>query len=530
MKAPFAAGLTIAAAAILGGLIGPAMENASAAAEDLSGLAESVKRFAKVYAAVEREFADPLQSETAVYEGAIPGMLRHLDPHSNFVPPREWREMQQKQQGQYYGVGMEVTVDGDYVVVANPFPNSPAARAGLRRGDAILQVDNTDCKGFDTPKVAELLKGPKGTPVSVRVRREGSAEPVKFDLRRGEISPTTVNSCWVKQGVGYVRITTFESQTVGREVREALDGLGRDSLKGLVLDLRGNGGGLVSEAVNVADNFLRKGQAIVSQNGRSEPKRQFVAKNGSTGPQYPIVVLVDRGTASASEIVSGALQDHDRAWILGETTFGKGLVQAQFPISGDAALLLTIAHYYTPSGRLIQRDYSDGSFFDYYYRRKAEARNNSDVRMTDSGRTVYGGGGITPDEKYTRPNVTVFQARAARSGAFFHYGSHYFGTRPLELPRNWAPDEATFADFRAFLRKDGIPFTDADFELNKEWISHQLRLELHMRVFGRIQAEQWGAERDEEVKHAVSSMPKATALFTEANRKLAARMPGQKVE
>ena len=227
-------------------------------------------------------------------------------------------------------------------------------------------------EGEDSGAVADLLKGPRGTQVKVGVRRYGAPQTVSFMVTRGEISPSVVDAFWVRPGIAYVNIKTFEAQSASRDMEEDLRRLGEDNVNGLILDLRENRGGLLNEAVAVAGHFLRKDQTVVSHRGRSEPEQVFRAKAGNHGRQYPVVVLVDRNTASASEIVAGALQDHDRAWVMGESTFGKGLVQAQFPLSEDAALLLTIARYYTPSGRLIQRDYSHRSFFDYYYHNRQE--------------------------------------------------------------------------------------------------------------------------------------------------------------
>ena len=238
---------------------------------------------------------------------------------------------------------------------------------------------------------------------------------------RGEIQTSLVDAFWLRPGIAYLGITSFEAENVADDVEEALKQLGEQSINGLVLDLRGNPGGLLNEAVSVAGRYLRDGQTVVSHRGRAEEEQVFRAKAKPAGQRYPIVVLVDRRSASASEIVSGALQDHDRAWVIGENTFGKGLVQGQFPLSEGAALLLTIAHYYTPSGRLIQRDYQHRSFFDYYYAGRNDGPNLQDVKATDSGRKVYGGGGITPDEKYEPLKANTFERRLISSFVFFHF-------------------------------------------------------------------------------------------------------------
>jgi carboxyl-terminal processing protease len=520
--------LVIVLGGLVGGLCGPEVaRTASVPSEgDLRG---SVKSFASAYALIEENFADALAPEKAIYQGAIPGMLRTLDPHSNFLDPEEYRLMQQNQRGQYYGVGMEVMMDGPSVAVVQAFPDSPAAHAGLRRGDVIVAVDGRDVEGMDSGAVADLLKGPRGTLVKVGVRRYGASHPVSFPVTRGEISPSAVDAFWVRPGIAYVNIKTFESQSVGRDMDGDFRHLGEDAVNGLILDLRENRGGLLNEAVAVAGHFLRKDQTVVSHRGRAEPEQMFRAKVGNHGRQYPIVVLVNRNTASASEIVAGALQDHDRAWVLGENTFGKGLVQAQFPLSEDAALLLTIARYYTPSGRLIQRDYAHRSFFDYYYHnRQEDAQDSNDVKMTDSGRTVYGGGGITPDEKFPAQRFNAFERRMLlpHPGAFYHFGSVFFGADTPHLPQGWSPDESVVRRFRDYLRQQDIAFTEAEFTENRAWIEDQLKLELYTRAFDKVSADHVATTSDPEVRRAVESLPRANALLEQVKRAMMRRTAG----
>jgi len=493
---------------------------------DLRG---GVKSFATAYALIEQNFADGIDADKAIYEGAIPGMLRTLDPHSNFLDPAEYRLFQQSQAGECYGVGMEVMMDGPHVVVVQTFPGSPAARAGLRRGDVIVAVDDENVEGMDNGEVADRLKGPRGTPVRVGVRRQGAAQPVSFSVTRGEITPSVVDAFWVRPGIAYVNIRTFESEGVSRDMEEDLRRMGEENVQGLILDLRENRGGLLNEAVAVTGHFLHKDQTIVSHRGRSEPEQVFRAKAGNHGRHYPMVVLVNRNSASASEIVAGALQDHDRAWVMGENTFGKGLVQAQFPLSEDAALLLTVARYYTPSGRLIQRDYAHHSFFEYYYHnRQDETPDTTDVKMTDSGRTVYGGGGITPDEKFASPALNAFERRllAPAPGVFFHFSSVFFGAEAPRLAADWVPDEALVARFRAYLAEQGVDFSEADFSDNRAWVAEQLKLEMYRRAFDQRAAAQVQMGGDPEVERAVGSLPRAQALLEQVKRAMARRNAG----
>jgi carboxyl-terminal processing protease len=492
---------------------------ASTADDDLT---RGVQSLTTAYAIVERNFADPISAERAIYEGAIPGMLRTLDPHSSFLNPSEFGDMQRKQHAQYFGVGMLIGAEGGKIVVMEPFHDSPAWKADLRRGDAIAVVEGHDTAGLDTGAVADLLRGPEGSQVSITVRREGVGEPIAVKVTRGAIQTSVVDAFWLKPGTAYLSVTSFEAQNVGSDVEALLRKLGEQSVTGMILDLRGNPGGLVNEAVTLAGRYLREGQVVVSHRGRAEQEQVFRAKAQPSAQRYPIVVLVDRRSASASEIVSGALQDHDRAWLLGETTFGKGLVQAQFPLSEGAALLLTIAHYYTPSGRLIQRDYSHQSIFDYYSIR-AEAQNTEDVKSTDSGRKVYGGGGISPDEKYESPRANPFQRKLMAPGAFFHFGSRYFGAARPHLAEDWVPDEETFGRFAEYLRSQQIAFTEAEFAANREWMRDQIRYELYFRAFDKKTADRAAYHADPEVQRAVESLPKAQALLQQAERAMARR-------
>src|SRR5262252_1310022 len=363
-----------------------------------SDVRDSFKQFTQVYEKVEQNYAEPVNADKAIYNGAIPGMLHSLDPHSNFFDPKSYSLLREEQRGKYYGVGMTVGPRNNKVIVIAPFVGTPAYKAGIRPGDIIIAVDGKATDNMSTTDVADLLKGPKGTTVKITVLREGVEKPMEFSLVRDEIPRNSVDLAFlIKSGIGYIHITGFQ-ETTEREVSDALDKFG--DLKGLVLDLRQNPGGLLSEGVGVADKFLKKGQLIVSHHGRSSPEKRYTATNGNGGREYPMVVLVNKGTASAAQIVAGAIQDHDRGLIVGETTFGKGLVQTVYPLGENTGLALTTAKYYTPSGRLIQRDYTNLSLYDYYYNREKEENNaNHEVKLTDSGRTVYGGGGITPDVK-----------------------------------------------------------------------------------------------------------------------------------
>jgi carboxyl-terminal processing protease len=513
---------TIAICAVLGGVYGPRVEVASAATDE-DAIRTSFKTFTKVYSLVEENFADPVNPDKAIYKGAVPGMLRTLDPHSNFFDPHDFQILREDQKGHYFGVGMTVQPRNGKTIVLAPFNGSPAYKAGIRPGDVIVEVNDKRTDNLNTTEVADLLKGPRGTPVQIVVMRDGVDKPLTFNVIRDEISRKSVeDAMFVKPGIAYVDIEQFNENT-SKELDETLKKIGENSIKGLILDLRQNPGGLLNEGVAVADHFLQKGQTIVSHRGRASAEKTYTARHGNQGRDYPVVVLVNRFSASAAEIVAGALQDHDRAWILGDNTFGKGLVQTVYPLAENSGLALTTAKYYTPSGRLIQRDYTNVSFFDYYYRKDTATRNPLDVKMTDSGRTVYGGGGIAPDELFVA-KFDRFQTELVNKFAFFNFTKHYFGNREAKLPKGWVPDEKILTEFHDFLLKEGFKFTEAEFTQEHDWLKLYLQREMYITAFSIDESRRLAVETDPMVQKAIDAMPKAKALLDSARRIVAQRM------
>ncbi len=519
--------LFIAICSLAAGLLtSPGVKAASAGDDPIN---QSLKAFTKVYDVVEQNFADPVKADKAIYKGAIPGMLHELDPHSNFFDPKDYKALREDQQGHYFGVGMSVQGHNGKTVVLAPFAGSPAYRAGIRPGDVIISVNDKKTDNMTTVEIADLLKGPKGTPVQVVVMREGSDTPITFNIIRDEIPRYSVpDSFWLKNGIAYLKIEQFNENT-SKEMNEKLAKLGEKEVRGLVLDLRDNPGGLLNEGVDVASHFLKRNEVVVSMRGRiRDSNKTYTARTDNSARDYPVVVVVNRFTASAAEIVSGALQDHDRAWILGETTFGKGLVQTVFPLSNDTGLALTSAHYYTPSGRLIQRDYSNISFLDYYSHTNLEQKNAQDVKMTDSGRTVYGGGGITPDEKYETPKANPFQIAVIRKYAIYNFAAKFFGSRKdAKLPKGWEPDDKLVGEFHDFLSKNGVDFTEQQFNENRDWVRKELKREFYITAFGVDESRKVAIEQDPEIAKAIDSLPKAKALVDNAKKLMVQRFTQQ---
>jgi len=491
--------------------------------EDESQIRDSLKSFTNVYALVEQNYAEPIQgdkADIAIYDGAIPGMLRTLDPHSNFYDPKAYAKMREDQRGHYYGVGMVIQQQEKKVYVITPYEGTPSFRAGIRPGDVIMAVDGKTADGMTSDLVAKALKGPKGTHVQVTMVREGQAKPLVFDLVRDEIPHPSVDLKYeIRPGIGYIHLTQFQ-ETTAQEVLDAVDSF--PNMKGLIFDLRGNPGGLLSQAVEVCDHLLGKGQSIVSQRGRAYPDQNYTATHGNDGHTFPIVVLVNRNTASAAEIVSGALQDHDRALIVGETTFGKGLVQTVYNLSENTGLALTTYHYYTPSGRLIQRNYTGVSLYDYYYNHAGAQpadTTNREVKMTDAGRTVYGGGGITPDEKIDSPKSNHFQDQLMIKQVFFHFAPHYLANRTVD--KNFQVDDAVLTEFKQFVTTQDIPVSESDITANADWLKVNIRKEILGSQFGQLQGLRIVADWDPEIQKALTFLPEAQALEDNAHKVLA---------
>jgi carboxyl-terminal processing protease len=481
----------------------------------------------EIYDQVKASYVEPV-TDKKLTEGAVKGMLAALDPHSSYMDAKEYKEMMVQTRGEFGGLGMQVTLENGLVKVVSPIDDTPAAKAGMKPNDLILAIDDKPVTDMTLEEAVDKLRGPIGTSVKLTVRRT-QTDPFQITLTRADIKVDPVKSALQGKDVGYIRITNFSERT-SKNVEAAYKDLqtkANDKLVGVVLDLRNNPGGLLDEAVSVSNDFLDKGEIVSIKGRQNRDIRRFEAQpNHDITHGLPVVVLINGGSASASEIVSGALQDHDRAWILGETTFGKGLVQAQFPLSEGAALLLTIAHYYTPSGRLIQRDYAHQSFWEYYQHRNESNTETQDVKATDSGRKVFGGGGITPDEKYTPTKLAIFQRRIGRQGQpdwFYRFANVYFGTQKPVLPTGWQPDEPTVDRFRKFLKDQGVTFTDAEFNDNLDWVKRSIRWEFYFRAFDQATANRAQWADDPEVNKAIESMPKAKSLLSQAEKVYAMR-------
>jgi carboxyl-terminal processing protease len=468
------------------------------------------------------------------------GMLHQLDPHSNFLTKTEFDEVQSEQRSRTYGIGVTIARRHDRVYIMSVTPGGPGDRAGLRYGDAIIAVDGVNTEEWSTEQVMHKVRGERGAPVGLTVSRAGAADPIDVRIRRDEVKlPSVRNAFMVDQGSGYIALTGGFSTTTEQELVEALERLKREGMRQLILDLRGNPGGLLDQAIYVSRKFLAPGQKIVEVRGREgrSTVNAYHVPEENVPETIPIVVLINRGSASASEIVAGALQDHDRAIIVGENSFGKGLVQGLFHLWGGTGLVLTTARYYTPTGRLIQRDYSNISFYDYYSSRNGGEQGETgaprgDALYTDLGRTVYGGGGIHPDVpvKSSPINVALYngvfdfvrQLVAGQIPRFREYEitetHHKSRLSPEEINRYAVTDSLVNA-FREYTSsKPAFNVSDERFQSELDFIRAHMRREILSAAYGPEAGEQSYLSYDPQFRRAVESLDQARALADKAQQ------------
>jgi carboxyl-terminal processing protease len=522
LRSPSAVIFAIALSALVGGLYGRSAQ----ATEDR--IPEHYKTFTAALDAIETNYVDKIESERLVY-GAIRGMLQTLDPHSSFFDPREYAQMRERQEGRYYGLGITIAVvDGD-ITVQNLFEGSPAYQKGVRRGDVIARITGEDTKGWTSEQAVGKLRGPKGTTVQIALRRRGYDQLIPLEVPRDEITIPTIPAYFAVDGTtGYIRLQDFAENT-DRDFGHALHDLASKGMRRLVLDLRGNPGGPLDQAIKVANRFLPKGKMIVYTRGRvANSDQDYRATEDSEFTDVPIVLIANRSSASASEIVTGALQDHDRAYIVGETTFGKALVQSVYRISGGAGLALTTAHYYTPSGRLIQRPW-DSTFDEYltYTLRDQAPRphNSSDLKHTDAGRPVYSGGGVEPDRRLDGPiegfNPTRFGRMLYARQEFGNFAQKFSALGDTRIAvqdkarkivsRDFVVDAAMLTGFRSQLSDDKVKIDEGAFEQDIEFIRAMIRYEIDVALFGVSDAR----------RHLIAVDPQAQlalTLFGEAEK------------
>ena len=503
-------------------------------------------------AAVQRDFDEALKviqeqyvdgrklTYNDVFKSSIIGMLRSLDPHSNYYDRDEFDELKTDQRSEYFGIGASIQnyVHGDQAdtYITATFEGSPAARAGLRYGDRIVEVDGVKMTGKSSLEVRDKIRGPRASTVRLTLERAFDKQIQKVDIVRDAVpQPSIPDAYMLKPGVGYIDMTRGFNYTTTDELLDALDRLHQKGMTSLVLDLRNNPGGFLDQAIHVAEVFLRNGQLILTQKGRNGYRDNTYESHNNAPDATPLVILINENTASASEIVAGAMQDHDRALIVGQTSFGKGLVQSIIPLEYGAGLTLTSAKYFTPSGRLIQRDYSNGGFYDYYTHGAGVGREpvapvkpTGPETKTDTGRAVYGGGGISPDESVGPRTVNLTQRRLLSPAFAFtrelvNGRIHGFESNRLAgginfrhdlQPEEFKVTDAMFKAFRDFVANDpGYKVTTAILDRNRSFIETELRFNIVTAAYGRVMGDRvFIVSDDPQVAKAVDVLPKARDL------------------
>ncbi len=517
------AALVVAGSAIAGGVLGGRVGAANDRVTDWSRL------FTAALATVEREYVDELDSEDLVY-ASVDGMLRTLDPHSSFFDPRQYAQLRERQEGSYYGLGLSIVVVNGDITVTNLFEGSPAYRSGIRRGDVIARIKGESAKGWTSEQAVAELRGPKGTKVNISIRRAGVESLIDLDVERDEINITTVRTAFmIAPGTGYIRLQDF-SETTDREVGAALTKLRAEGLQRLVLDLRDNPGGPLDQAIAVANRFLKRGQMIVETRGRIPNIDESYPATEQGDVTTPLIVLVNRNSASASEIVAGAIQDHDRGLVVGETTFGKALVQSVYRISNGAGLALTTGRYYTPSGRMIQRPW-DGTFDEYltYTQRDQEAPREHDadeLKYTDAGRKVYSGGGIEPDHFFPGPTEGFSPSRFSRGllnrGYFVGFAERFTAegdARPAsasaashKVARGWSVTDGMLEEFAQYLADQRVRVDQAALTADAAFIRAMIKYEVDLDLFGVEEARRHLSRVDPQAQFALQYFSQAAQL------------------
>ena len=550
-----AAAAVILAAAVFGGTIGSGRNLGSFTSTN-------AKNSYRVADEIERDYNEAVSTITSNYSGdidhekatqaAIQGMLSTLDPHSAYFPYSEFKKLKEDQDSRFYGIGVTIVQHRDGVYVQSVVEGTPAAKQGLKYGDRIVEVDGKDARDWSSEQVSKNVRGGLGEPVTIKVERAGSEAPSYFNLVRAAVPlPTIRNSYIIRPGTGYIGLTGGFQRSSDDELSKAMKRLEEQGMRQLILDLRGNPGGLLDQAIDVASEFLPRGQVVVSVKGRTEYSEPIVYKStGSDPTTVPLVVLINRNSASASEIVAGAIQDHGRGLIVGETSFGKGLVQRIFQLPFNTGLTLTTARYYTPYGRSLQRDYSSGSLYDYYTRhdtaenqpaasntpRNLEAPlalasptphpHTGPAVQTAAGRVFYGGGGVTPDIEVKEPPNTPARARIAE--AAFHFtrqlaagmipGLESYRIDKVQYGKNARTADFPITDrvveaFRNFCRtQPEFQVQPAQVDEELEFAKLRLRQEIVTAAFSQDAGARILLESDAQILRALEALPDAKRL------------------
>jgi carboxyl-terminal processing protease len=482
--------------------------------------------FSSVLQMVRDYYVEDVDSEELI-DAAIRGLLLELDPHSSYLDKERFESVTERHQGEYHGIGIHFDIIEGWLTVISPIEGSPSDNLGLRAGDRIVKINGESARNISNQEVYDKLRGPKGSKVNITVRREGQEEPTDYEITRDKIPIFSVPySFMVAPGVGYVRCTRFSKDTTD-ELERALTELEAQGMEKLILDLRDNSGGYLNQAISVTDKFIEGGKILLHTKGRlASASQEYYSTDEATHERYPLIVMISHGSASASEIVSGAVQDWDRGLVVGETSFGKGLVQRQFKMRDGSGLLLTVARYYTPSGRLIQREYTEDRR-DYYvegYRGTADDDTTRPVFYTSKGRKVYGGGGITPDEELEYDRLSTFGQRLARERIAFDFAGTYIAEEGMKAEQfgnvelfnsNYEVSQETLESAFEFMAGREFEYTEEELESELDYLKLSIKAEIAGHLWSTEERYQVFIVADTAVQQAIALLPQAELLASQ---------------
>lgn len=484
------------------GNTGDTPPSSTAAHDPATDLSPLLQQFISVLSTVQSHAADTPEADKLIYGGAIPSMLRQLDPHTQFFDPAQFDQLKQMESSEQKGFGSIVSVLPGQVIFLQTLPGTPSNKAGIQAGDELVAINNVAIRSLEPEQIIGLLTEARQQKIVAFIRRQGSARLLQFTLTPELVdAPSVDRSFWLKPGFGYIRVSSWDLQTA-KQLRDAIEKLGANRLQGLVLDLRNNPGGVVKAALDGASMFLEPGQRILTAKGRATQAETADVPKNAVPYHFKLAVLINEKTASASEILAGALQDHDRAVIVGAPSYGKGLVQSVMPLSGGAGLAITTAFYYTPSGRSIQRPLRNSALSGTFSDNSAGPR---PIYRTDKGRTVTGGGGIEPDIRVYPAALTQLETVLDASGVITSFATQYLSTHS-PLPDSFEVTPEILDDFKVFLASRQIQPRMAEWSAERLWVSGRLKEEIVTQAQGVAKGDEVQAEHDPQVQAALKAM------------------------
>lgn len=475
--------------------------------DNRDNIMQNVQMFAKVISLLKTYYVNDVNSTDMVYN-AIEGMLNNLDPHTNFFKPTEFSDFTTSTKGEFGGLGITIEKQGDYVIVVSPIEGTPAYKQGILAGDRIVKVNGENIVGLTSEDAIKRMRGEKGTDVVLTIQRPGNKNLLDFKITRDIIKIKSIPYAFrLDNGVGYIRIRQFNENTT-TELREQLDRLEKEGIKGLLIDLRFNPGGLLDEAISTVNEFIGKDKLVVFTKGRlPQANREYFTTENRMRSGYPVVVLINEASASASEIFAGSLQDWDKGLIVGKTSFGKGSVQQLFPLDNGYGIKITTSKYYIKSGRCIHKDINDklllGKNVTEEDKKNDEEKTKKAIFKTEKGRTVFGGGGITPDITIEQSRLTNMEIEIRRLNIVFDYGVDYYAKHKNEITKNYDVTDSQLKEFLTFAKEKGLKYNQADLDSSSTFIKASLRSDILGKKFGDEYAYQTNIVVDTQLMEAI---------------------------